>query len=63
MRSIERITGIHRDTILNVLVIVGDRCERLLERMVNGLPVRDVQCDEIWGYVGCKEKRNANGDR
>jgi len=24
--------------------------------------VRDVQCDEIWGYVGCKEKRNANGD-
>jgi IS1 family transposase len=30
--------------------------------MVNGLPVRDVQCDEIWGFVGCKEKRNANGD-
>ena len=62
VRSIERITGIHRDTILNVLVIVGNRCERLLERMVNGLPVRDVQCDEIWGYVGCKEKNNASGD-
>ena len=62
VRSIERITGIHRDTILNVLVIVGERCERLLERMVNGLPVRDVQCDEIWGFVGCKEKRNVNGD-
>jgi transposase-like protein/IS1 family transposase len=62
VRSIERITGIHRDTILNVLVLVGERCERLLERMVNGMPVRDVQCDEIWGYVGCKEKRNANGD-
>jgi IS1 family transposase/transposase-like protein len=62
VRSIERITGIHRDTILNVLVLVGECCERLLERMVNGLPVRDVQCDEIWGYVGCKEKRNANGD-
>jgi transposase-like protein/IS1 family transposase len=62
VRSIERITGIHRDTILNVLVLVGERCERLLERMVNGLPVRDVQCDEIWGFVGCKEKRNANGD-
>jgi IS1 family transposase len=24
--------------------------------------VRDVQCDEIWGFVGCKEKRNLNGD-
>jgi IS1 family transposase/transposase-like protein len=62
VRSIERITGNHRDTILNVLVLVGERCERLLETMINGLPVRDVQCDEIWGYVGCKEKRNANGD-
>jgi IS1 family transposase len=62
VRSIERIRGIHRDTILNVLVLVGERCERLLERMVNGLPVRDVQCDEIWGYVGCKEKNNASGD-
>jgi transposase-like protein/IS1 family transposase len=62
VRSIERITGIHRDTILNVLVLVGERCEHLLERMVNGLPVRDVQCDEIWGFVGCKEKRNENGD-
>jgi IS1 family transposase/transposase-like protein len=62
VRSIERITGTHRDTILNVLVLAGERCERLLERMVNGLPVRDVQCDEIWGFVGCKEKMNANND-
>ncbi len=62
VRSVERLTGVHRDTILNVLVIVGNRCERLLEDKIHGLPVRDVQCDEIWGFVGCKEKRNANGD-
>jgi IS1 family transposase len=47
---------------VNILVLAGERCERLLERTINRLPVRDVQCDEIWGYVGCKEKRNANGD-
>jgi IS1 family transposase/transposase-like protein len=62
VRSIERITGTHRDTILNVLVLAGERCERLLENKIQGLPVQDVQCDEIWGYVGCKEKRNASGD-
>ena len=62
VRSIERITGTHRDTILNVLVLAGEHCERLLERTIHGLPVRDVQCDEIWGYVGCKEKRNVSGD-
>jgi IS1 family transposase len=63
VRSIERVTGIHRDTILNVMVLAGERCERLLENKIQGLPVRDVQCDEIWGFVGCKEKRNVNGDR
>ena len=62
VRSIERITGAHRDTILNVLILVGERCERLLERRVHGLPVRDVECDEIWGFVGCKEKRNQAGN-
>lgn len=30
--------------------------------MIHGLAVRDVECDEIWGYVGCKERRNVNGD-
>ena len=62
IRSIERITGVHRDTILSVLVLVGERCQRFLERTMYGLPVRDVQCDEIWGFVGCKEARNSAGD-
>jgi IS1 family transposase len=62
VRSIERITGNHRDTILNILVLAGDQCERLLEKKIRNLPVQDVQCDEIWGYVGCKEKRNTSGD-
>jgi len=62
VRSIERITGIHRDTVLNILVIVGDHCERLLDNLIHNLPVRDVELDEIWGYVGCKEKRNVMGD-
>lgn len=56
IRSTERITGMHRDTILRLLVIVGERCERLLECKIRALPVSEVQCDELWGYVGCKEK-------
>jgi len=62
VRSIERITDTHRDTILNILVLAGERCERLLENTIHNVPVRDVQCDEIWGFVGCKEKRNVTGD-
>jgi transposase-like protein/IS1 family transposase len=62
IRSIERLTGVHRDTILNLLVLSGDRCEQLLEERIRQHPVSDVQCDEIWGFVGCKEKRNVTGD-
>jgi IS1 family transposase len=62
VRSIERTTGTHRDTILNVLVLVGNRCERLLERVVHRVPVKNVGTDEIWTYVGCHEKRNAWGN-
>lgn len=59
VRSIERVTGVHRDTVLRLLAHVGERCERFLEDRVCDVPVEDVQCDEIWAYVGMKEKTKA----
>jgi transposase-like protein/IS1 family transposase len=56
IRSIERITQVHRDTIMKLLVLAGQRCERLFEEKLTGLTVQDVQCDEIWAFVGMKEK-------
>jgi IS1 family transposase/transposase-like protein len=56
IRSIERLTGTHRDTIMALLVEAGERCQAFLEREVRGVPVDDVQADEIWGFVGCKER-------
>jgi transposase-like protein/IS1 family transposase len=56
VRSIERLSETHRDTILRLLVVAGEKCERLLSDRIRGLTVSDVQCDEIWGYVWCKEK-------
>jgi IS1 family transposase len=58
VRSIERLTNLHRDTILRVLVHAGGHCERLLQTTIHAVQVNDVQCDEIWGFVGCKEKNN-----
>jgi transposase-like protein/IS1 family transposase len=55
IRSIERTTELHRDTILRLLVLVGGKCERIMGRLVVNVPVRDVQADEIWGYVFKKE--------
>lgn len=58
----ERITGLHHTTILSLLALVGEKCERLLESRIHNIPVADVQCDELWGFVGCKEKNNPSGD-
>src|SRR6185436_4293996 len=56
VRSTERITGVHRDTILDLLVTDGDRCERLGEERIRGLVVRDVECDEVWCFIGMKQR-------
>jgi len=56
VRSVERLTGFHRDTILRVLQTAGEGCERLLDSRIRSIPVSDVQCDEMWGFVHCKEK-------
>ena len=55
VRSVERTTDLHRDTILKLLVAVGEKCEKLMGRLIVNVPVKDVQCDEIWGYVQKKE--------
>jgi len=55
VRSVERLTGFHHRTILNLLVVAGERCERVMGRRIVNVPCQDVQCDEIWGFVFKKE--------
>lgn len=57
IRSTERMTGVHRDTICRLLVDVGDRCNDLLDGSMRNLRCGYVQCDEIWTYVGKKQRR------
>jgi transposase-like protein/IS1 family transposase len=55
VRSIERITGTDKKTILRLLVQVGEGCERMLAETVKAVPVQDVQADELWTYIRCKQ--------
>lgn len=56
VRSIQRITGVHQQTVLDLLVIAGEKCERIMNQKIKGIAVKDVEADEIWGFV--KMKRN-----
>jgi IS1 family transposase len=55
IRSVERTTELHRDTIMRLLVLAGEKCEKIIARHVRNINVRDVECDEIWAFVGKKE--------
>ena len=56
IRSVERLVGVNRNTILGLLETLGKRALRYWETKMQNLPALDVECDETWGFVKCKEK-------
>ncbi len=57
IRSIERMTGTHRDTIMRLLVKTGNECQRTLDKHLHNFHCRVIQCDEIWTFIRKKERR------
>ena len=57
VRSVERTVEIHRDTILKLLVVAGEKCEKIMSRYVQNVKVKDVEVDEVWSFIGKKAKR------
>lgn len=62
IRSIERMTEVHRDTIMRLMVRVGQASEKLLDQMMRDLNCTDIEIDEIWGYVAKKQKHVQDDD-
>lgn len=58
IRATSRLTGIHYDTIGDLILTVGENCQALLES-ISGVEATDVECDEIWSFIGLKEKGRA----
>ena len=62
IRSTERMTGTHRDTICRLLVEVGEGCAQLMDEQMRELPCRRLQVDEIWAFVQKKQRQVLPGD-
>jgi IS1 family transposase len=56
IRTIERIVGVHRDTVMRFAVRVGEGCERLMDGMMRNLVCQRLQLDEIWCFVQKKQR-------
>lgn len=54
LRSVSRLTGVEMHTILKLLVLAGAKAERLMADKIRCLKVEDVQGDELWGFIHCK---------
>jgi len=55
-------TGVHRDTIMRLMVKVGQNCEKILDATMHNLTCKNIQVDEIWGYVGKKQRHLTEDD-
>ena len=62
IRATERLTGIHRDTIMRLGVRVGEGCALVHDRLMRDLQVARIELDEVWSFVGKKQKRVTRDD-
>ena len=56
IRATVRMTGVAKNTVAKLLVDLGAACAQYQDEHLRNLPCRRVQCDEIWSFVGAKQK-------
>lgn len=57
-----RVTGKSKNTILKLLADVGDACAYYQDRVMRNLKCERLELDEIWSFVGAKEKNARKTD-
>lgn len=57
IRAVSRITGVNRGTVASLALRVGRGCAKLHDRMVTGVRTSRLELDEVWSFVGMKQKR------
>ncbi|MHB1468849.1 MAG: IS1 family transposase [Solirubrobacteraceae bacterium] len=62
MRATARMAGCSFNTVSKLLLDVGGACTEYQDRTMRNLTCTEVQCDEIWSFVGSKA-RNVPEDR
>jgi IS1 family transposase/transposase-like protein len=62
IRAVSRITGLHQQTVLNVLARAGSKASRFLDATVKNVRPESVQADEMFCFVGCKDRTNTTND-
>ena len=57
IRSIERLTGHHRDTIGRLLEDMAEHAEQMNDYLIRDVGLTPFECDELWGMVKKNRKK------
>jgi hypothetical protein len=57
VRSVERLTGHHRDTIGVLLEDMAEHAQKMNAYLIKNLGLSQYECDEFWTFVKKKRKR------
>jgi IS1 family transposase len=63
MRSISRVVDVSINTVDKLLCDAGDAAMAYHDRAVRGVKASRIQCDEIWSFIGAKQKNVADSKR
>jgi IS1 family transposase len=56
MRSVSRTCDVSINTVSKLLVEAGEACAAFHDETVRNVSAKRIQCDEIWSFVGAKQK-------
>ncbi len=63
IRATVRLTGVAKNTVVKLLADVGRACSIYQDKAFRNLSCKRIQCDEVWSFVGCKEKNTTDKNR
>jgi IS1 family transposase len=63
MLAVSRMTGVAKNTVSKLLADIGEACLAYQDKVFRNLKCRRVQCDEIWSFVGKKQKQVTEEER
>jgi IS1 family transposase len=62
IRAISRLTRLDQKTVLRILESAGEHCAQLLDTKIRNVKVGQVQADELYCFVGCKQQNTVEGE-
>jgi IS1 family transposase/transposase-like protein len=62
IRSVSRLTGLDKNTVIRIVVEAGESIERFSASTIKNMEVKEVECDELWGFCYCKKKTQHSKD-